>query len=72
MPSGKAERGFCGECGSSLFFRKREEGTNAIGICAGSLDNPTGLKTKRHEFIADMGDCYDVEDALEKRARDVR
>jgi len=72
VPSGKAERGFCGECGSSLFFRKKEEGTDAIGICAGTLDKPTGLTTKRHEFVADMGDYYALDDALEKWPRGVR
>jgi hypothetical protein len=37
-------RGFCGECGSSLFWDPRGSGQN-IAVTAGSLDSPTGLKT---------------------------
>jgi hypothetical protein len=63
-----ADRGFCGECGSSLFWRKRDAG--AIGIAAGALDTPTGLHTKRHEFVADQSDYYQLNDDLEKRPAD--
>jgi hypothetical protein len=51
-------RGFCGVCGSSLFFSR--EGGATIGICAGALDQPTGLTTGRHIFEADKGDYYEV------------
>src|SRR6478609_8327638 len=38
-----ARRGFCAECGSSLFWDAPARET--ISIAAGSLDEPTGLRT---------------------------
>lgn len=59
-----ARRGFCGECGASLFFdRAASEG---VGIAAGTIDPPTGLRTVRHIFVADAGDYYGIDDDLEK------
>jgi len=37
-----ARRGFCSECGSSLFWQARD--AERIGIAAGTLDEPTGLR----------------------------
>jgi hypothetical protein len=62
--SDEARRGFCGRCGSSLFWQRLGAGT--ISIAAGSLDRPTGLTTIRHIFTADAGDYYRLDDALEK------
>jgi hypothetical protein len=56
-------RGFCGECGSSLFF---EEAGNLMGICPGSFDAPTGLKEKAHIYVGSKGDYYEIVDALVK------
>jgi hypothetical protein len=70
MPSGKADRGFCGECGSSLFWSSLAPGSRNIGIAAGTLDSPTGLRTVAHEFIAFKGDYYTIDDGLEQRAED--
>ncbi|SLN53059.1 Glutathione-dependent formaldehyde-activating enzyme [Roseovarius albus] len=53
-----ARRGFCTECGSSLFFERLGKGRIAIG--AGTLTQPTGLKTGKHIFLADKGDHYDI------------
>ncbi|WP_120500317.1 GFA family protein [Roseovarius sp. EL26] len=53
-----ARRGFCTECGSSLFFERI--GKNRIAIGAGTLTQPTELKTGKHIFIADKGDYYDI------------
>ena len=52
-------RGFCGECGSSLFFE--QEGGERVSIAAGSLDEPQGLKIVAHIFAAEAGDYYDVD-----------
>jgi hypothetical protein len=59
-----ARRGFCGECGSSLFWERL--GGDMISIAAGCLDSPTGLKTVRHIFVADQGDYYEITDGLEQ------
>lgn len=54
------KRGFCNNCGSSLFYRKNDD--ENIAIAAGCLENPTGLRTERHIFIKDKGDYYLVAD----------
>lgn len=61
-----ARRGFCSRCGSSLFWRR--DGAGTLGIAAGCLETPTGLKTIRHIFTAHAGDYYRVADRLEKLA----
>ncbi|MGQ0662071.1 MAG: GFA family protein [Pseudomonadota bacterium] len=57
-----ARRGFCSVCGSSLFWERL--GGAAVSVAAGSLDQPTGLKTFHHIFVADQGDYYDIADGL--------
>lgn len=57
-----ARRGFCGECGSSLFWEPYE--LDATGIIAGSLDGPTTLKTVGHIFVGEKPDFYDIDDKL--------
>lgn len=56
-----ARRGFCKECGSSLFWEPFD--LDATGIIAGSLDAPTGLKTMGHIFVSEKSDFYDITDA---------
>jgi hypothetical protein len=58
--SPKVRRGFCAECGSSLFFD--EEGMPKIGFSVGTLDGPTGLRSKAHIFVASKGDYYALAD----------
>jgi len=53
-----ARRGFCSGCGASLFFDVI--GQNRTAIAAGTLQQPTGLKTGKHVFVADKGDYYDI------------
>ncbi len=57
-----ARRGFCGECGGSLFYDRRIGDT--ISIAAGTLNEPSGLKTVAHIFMADKGDYYEIDDGL--------
>jgi hypothetical protein len=56
------KRGFCAECGSSLLFD--EKTMPKIGICAGSLDEPTGLREKAHIYVASKGDYYEIAGSL--------
>lgn len=60
--SDHARRGFCTECGSSLFWEMDGEKSTSIGM--GTLDGSTGLQTVRHIFVADKGDYYDITDGL--------
>ncbi len=57
-----ARRGFCRECGSSLFWEPFE--LDSTGIIAGSLDRPTGLKTIGHIFVGEKPDFYEIVDEL--------
>lgn len=52
-------RGFCSECGSSLFFE--EETGERISIAAGSLDKPRGLKIAAHIFAREAGEYYEID-----------
>lgn len=58
--SANVRRGFCVECGSSLFFE--EAGDPKIGFSAGSVDEPTQLRSKAHIFVASKGDYYAMSD----------
>ncbi|HVZ00218.1 MAG TPA: GFA family protein [Dongiaceae bacterium] len=60
--SAEARRGFCGRCGSSLFWQRF--GAAEVSMTAGSLQAPTGLKTARHIFAADKGDYYAIADGV--------
>ena len=51
-----ARRGFCGECGSSLFWDPSD--SDSISIAAGTLDRPTGLQTVGHWYTHQLGDYY--------------
>lgn len=60
--SNSTRRGFCGRCGSSLFWEPAEGGHTSI--MAGSLDGETGLKTAVHICVENAGDYYRIDDGL--------
>jgi hypothetical protein len=60
--SPKARRGFCGTCGSFLFWRAHDEAS--ISFALGALDRPTGLVLEKHIFVKDKGDYYDIADGV--------
>ncbi len=62
VSSPAARRGFCGDCGSPLFWEPA--GRDYTAIAAGSLDQPTGLKTIGHIYTADIADYYEIADGL--------
>ena len=51
-----ARRGFCAECGSSLFWDA--PGRPTVSIAAGTLDDATGLRVGGHWYISQAAD-YD-------------
>jgi hypothetical protein len=64
----RARRGFCGECGSSLFWDAHER--DVISVAAGGLDGPTGLRVLAHVHVSEAGDHYDLpEDGLHRHQR---
>jgi hypothetical protein len=60
--SQRGRRGFCGTCGSSLFFDP--VGEDRLAIAAGSLDQPSGLEVIGHEYVADKADYIRIDDGL--------
>ena len=64
--SAGARRGFCGECGSTLFWHGT--GRDYISIAAGSIDGATGLALVQHIHVADKGDYYTLEDGIVQSA----
>jgi hypothetical protein len=58
-------RGFCKECGSSLFWDPKTT-SDEIWISAGTLNLPTGLKTVGHVWLSQAGDYYEITDDLPK------
>lgn len=57
-----AQRVFCKNCGTSLFWEPFD--LDATGIAAGTLDGPTGLTTMGHIFVGEKSDFYEISDDL--------
>lgn len=62
--SHKVRRGFCGTCGSVLFFEPLFH--DWIAIAMGALDGPSGKTLEKHIFIAEKGDYYTLNDGAEQ------
>ena len=52
-------RGFCAECGASVFWRA--QGSERISIAAGTLDQPTGLEVVAQVYTRDHADYYAID-----------
>ena len=63
--SEKVRRGFCGTCGSFLFWEPI--GRTKIAIAMGAFDKPTGAQLGHHIFVADKGDYYEIADGVKQR-----
>lgn len=57
-----SRRGFCGDCGSFLFWA--DDAGTYLGVSAGALDAPTGLTLDRHTWVGSEGDFYTIADGL--------
>ena len=53
-------KGFCADCGSSLFWNLK--GRDGWSVCAGDFDHATGVKVNFHGFTSEKGDYYDISD----------
>jgi hypothetical protein len=60
-----ARRGFCGECGGSLFWEPAAK--EYVAIAAGTLDAPTGLKTVMQIHVESAGDYYAIDERIPER-----
>ena len=57
-----ATRGFCRECGSTLFWRS--DRGDEVAVALASIDGPTGLSLGRHVWVNGKGDYYEIGDGL--------
>ncbi len=63
--SKKVRRGFCGTCGSSLFFDPIDRQKHDwISVSMGALEPPTGVQIAVHIFVDDKGDYYEIKDGV--------
>ena len=62
-----ARRGFCAECGSSLFWQV--PGSDRVSIGAGCLDGSTGLRTTGQIWVDSAGDYYELDERIPSRPR---
>lgn len=60
--SAKVKRGFCGTCGSALFWKPIHQPRMAVAM--GAFDKPTDTHLEMHIFVGDKGDYYDIADGL--------
>jgi hypothetical protein len=56
--STKARRGFCPDCGSSI-FKDNKDGEKIV-LSVGALDAPTGLEFMKNIFTDSKGDYYEL------------
>jgi hypothetical protein len=56
-PHPTVQYGFCGRCGSSLFWRASAY-PESLSITAGSMDQPTGLRTTEAWWMSEHGDYH--------------
>ncbi len=56
--SADAQRGFCRECGSVLFWK--QDGSDTTSISAGSIDGDTEAPLEGHIFCESAGDYYEI------------
>jgi hypothetical protein len=66
--SERVRRGFCGECGASLFW----DGDDSpfMAIAAGSLENASQLRVSAHIYAASRADWEHLEDGLPRHDED--
>lgn len=58
--SEKVRRGFCGKCGSTLFFEPNFHDWTAVAL--GCINEPITKPISRHIFTADKGAYYEILD----------
>lgn len=68
-PDPTVQYGFCGRCGSSLFWRAGAH-PEKLCITAGSMDQPTGLRTTTAWWMAEHGDYHTPQPGLIEHSHD--
>lgn len=55
--------GFCGTCGSTLFWRS-DGNPGWTSVAAGTLDQPTGLRTQAAWWTAEAADYHTLDETI--------
>lgn len=63
-----AKRGFCGTCGSALFWKPEAE--DRYAVLAGAFDDPNALTPGYHICVASKAGFYEIGDGLPQYAGD--
>ena len=66
--SEQVRRGFCTVCGSTLFWAPVMPDYQYIAIAMGLFDTPTGVRIRKHTFVGEKGDYYDIDDGAPRSA----
>ncbi|MFT5579374.1 MAG: hypothetical protein ACI9WS_002133 [Paraglaciecola psychrophila] len=53
-----AQRGFCRECGSTLFWKP--DSGDRISVFVGTVDGPVDLPLTSHIYLAEKGNTFDL------------
>ena len=68
--SAKVRRGFCHQCGSSLFFDPIDQQKHSwTAVALGAFDTPSVQQLEMHIFVAEKGDYYQLNDGLPQNQR---
>ncbi len=67
--SQEVQRGFCGRCGSTLFWQPLKEGYEWVGVSAALFDSPLPWKIAKHTFVSEHGCYYDIADGVSQHPR---
>ncbi len=62
-----ARRGFCRDCGASLFWEAFDR--DVVSIAAGCFDEPADFKTTLQIYTEDKGDYYALDPALPSKPK---
>ena len=64
-----ARRGFCDQCGSSLFWHadRLEDHKHTISVALGAVEATGDISLTEHIFVADKGCYYKIADGLPQK-----
>lgn len=65
--SEKVRRGFCGKCGSTLFFEPNFRDWTAVAM--GCINEPVTQQISRHIYVADKGQYYEINDGAPQNSQ---
>ena len=59
-----AQRGFCNQCGSTLFWCMNDQSNPMCIVSVGAMEDTQGLTLTSHIFVDGKPDYYEIKDGL--------